>query len=121
MSLPPSLTPPSSADERRIASSQSGDRERDPKNAGMTGRMGFPSVSALNEKAIRGNIQTLDGGGDRDVVMAERGGGECHSNEITFGDDVISEHKRSLASSLERKWRTRSLLSGSSPLTLLTQ
>ena len=67
-----SLSP---SDERRIASSQSGDRERDPKNAGMTGRMGFPSGSALNGKAIRGNIQTLDGGGDRDVVIAERGGG----------------------------------------------
>ena len=65
--------PPSSADEgKRIASSQSGDRERDPRNAGKTGRMGFPSGSALNEKAIRENIQTLDGGGDRDVVITGR-------------------------------------------------
>ena len=71
----PSIAP-SFADERRIASSQSGDRERDPKNAGKTG---LPSRSALNEKAIRENIQTLDGwtdgGGDRDVVITERDGG----------------------------------------------
>ena len=57
---------------KRIASSQSGDRVRDPRNAGKTGRMGFPSGSALNEKAIRENIQTLDGGGDRDVVITGR-------------------------------------------------
>ena len=111
--------PPSFGDERRIASSQSGDRERDPKNAGKTG---LPSRSAQNEKAIRENIQTLDGGGDRDVVITgERGGG---GNAIQTRSPLAMMSSRSTKGVSPAPLRGNGglpLLSGSSTLTLLTR
>ena len=106
----------------RIAPSQIADREHecDPENVDQ-GLTRIPAL-ALNEKAIRENIQTLLGGGDDgDVISGERG--ECHSNEITFGEDIILEHKRTLTSSSRpfRGNRGFSLRFRSSILTLLTQ
>ena len=78
------VSPSFSNEEERIAPSQNADREREHECDPDLDRI--PSV-APDEKAIRENIQTLDGGGDRDVVIM--GEGREREREIPFKRDHI--------------------------------